>query len=84
MGWRGLTVEDRTSEETQELEEEILLLGGDLVPAETLAAGLDIVVGDTLLDIGVEPVIGNVEVGVRVAALARTALLPELRWVLAV
>lgn len=77
-----LTVENGTSEETQELEEEVLLLGGDLVPAEALAAGLDIVVGDTLLDIGVEPVVRNVEVGVGVAALSRTTLLPELWWML--
>jgi hypothetical protein len=53
------TVEDRTSEEHEELDEQVLLLGHDLVPAESLAAGFDIGVGETLLDVGVQPLCGD-------------------------
>jgi hypothetical protein len=53
------TVEDRTSEEHEELDEQVLLLGHDFVPAESFAASLDIGVGETLLDVGVQPFLGN-------------------------
>lgn len=54
---RRHTVEDRALEETQELEEQVLLLGHDLVETELLATRLDIGVSDTLLDVGLEPVV---------------------------
>lgn len=60
-----LTIEDGTSEETEELDEQVLLLGGDFVPTEALAALLDIVVGDTLLDVGLEPLVGHGAIGGR-------------------
>jgi hypothetical protein len=53
------TVENRTSEEHEELDEQVLLLGHNLVPAESLAASFDISVGETLLDVGVQPFLGN-------------------------
>lgn len=74
---RRLTIEDRTSEETEELDEQVLLLGGDLVPAEALAAGLDIAVGDTLLDVGLEPLLGD-NTGVATGGLGGVARAPEL------
>lgn len=55
-------VQDRSLEESEELEEQILLFGDDLVPAIALAAVFDIVFGDTLLDVGLEPIVGDVGV----------------------
>ena len=56
MGSCGrLTIKDRAGEKHQELDEQVLLLGADLVPAETLPPVLDIAVAETLLDVGVEP-----------------------------
>lgn len=52
---RTLTIKDRTGEKHQELDEQVLLLGADLVPAETLPPVLDIAVAEALLDVGVEP-----------------------------
>lgn len=72
------TVEDRTSEEAQELEEQVLLLRGDFVPAEALPASLNLVFGDTLLDIGVEQLLRDVA-GIFAGAGFLGALLPELR-----
>ena len=69
------TVEDRTSEETEELQEQVFLLSGDLVPAESLAASLNISVGDTLLDVGLEPLRRH---GTILREGARALLLPEL------
>lgn len=60
-----LTIEDRTSEETEELDEQVLLLGGDFVPAVALAALLDFRAGDTLLDVGLEPLVGHGAIGGR-------------------
>lgn len=50
------TVENGTCEEHQELDEHVLFLGGDLVPAVLLASSLNIAVADALLDIGLEQV----------------------------
>ena len=52
-----LTIKDRAGEKHQKLDEQVLLLGSDLVPPETLPPMLDIAVADALLDIGVEPLI---------------------------
>lgn len=54
---RRLTVEDRAGEKHQKLDEQVLLLGGNLVPAEAFPPVLDIAVADALLDVGVEPLI---------------------------
>lgn len=72
-----LTIEDGTSEETEELEEQVLLLGGDFVPAVTLTADLNLVGGDTLLDIGLEHLVGD-ESRVGTSGVARVARAPEL------
>lgn len=72
-----LTIEDRTSEETEELDEQVLLLGGDFVPTVALAALLNLVRGDTLLDVGLEHLVGD-EAGVSTSGLARVARAPEL------
>ncbi|KAI6876686.1 plasma membrane H+-ATPase Pma1 [Hortaea werneckii] len=66
---------DRTSEETQELEEQVLLLSDNFVPAELLAALLNLLVGDTLLDVGLEPFLRNGHV-----LGTSSVLLPEL-WI---
>jgi hypothetical protein len=73
------TVEDRTSEEHEELDEQVLLLGHDFVPAESLAAGLDISVGKTLLDVGGQPLIRDsasllVDLGLLLPELERTII----------
>ena len=52
---RGLTIKNWASKEHQELDEQVLLLRGELVPAEALPPILDFAVGDALLDIGFEP-----------------------------
>lgn len=70
-----LTIEDRTSEETEELDEQVLLLGGDFVPAVALAALLDFRAGDTLLDVGLEHLLGD---GTRVGTSTRRLLGAEL------
>ena len=73
-----LTIEDRTSEETEELDEQVLLLGGDFVPAVALAALLDLSRRDTLLDVGLEHLLGD---GTRVGTsslLLGTELVPRL------
>jgi len=72
------TVKNWASEEHQELDEQVLLLGGDFVPAHASPAGLNIVVGDTLLDVGIEPVVGYDAI-VLVSCLAGSAGTPELQ-----
>jgi len=67
-----LTIEDRASEEHQELDEQVLLLRGNLVPAEAFPAVLDIRVRDTLLDVGLEPVFRD-DASVLVSGLRRVA-----------
>jgi hypothetical protein len=54
IGAGVLTVENGTSEVTEELLEEIRLLRRDLVPAVTLAARLDIVRSETRAELGVD------------------------------
>jgi hypothetical protein len=49
-----LTVENGTSEVTEELFEEIRLLRRDLVPAIALAARLDVVRSETRAELGVD------------------------------
>ncbi len=74
--WRRLTIKDRTSEEHQKLDEQALLLRGDLVVAEALPAVLDIAVADALLDVGIQPLLGDGAVIIRLLLLG-----PELeRW----
>ena len=53
--WRRLTVKDRACEKHQKLNEQVLLLGGNLVPAEALPPTLDIAIADALLDVGIKP-----------------------------
>lgn len=53
---RKLTVKDRTGEKHQELDKQVLFLGGQLVEAQAFPPGLDIAAADALLDIGVEPI----------------------------
>lgn len=71
------TVKNGTSEEHQELDEQVLLLGGDLVPAEALSPLLHGVVVDTLLDVGVEPLVRD-DASIFVSGLLRVAGPPEL------
>ena len=52
---RRLTIKNRAGEKHQKLDEQVLLLGADLVPAKALPPTLDLVVAEALLDIGVEP-----------------------------
>ena len=73
----GLTIEDGTSEEAQELDEQVLLLGRDFVPAESLPAALDFAVAETLLDVGLEHFLGH-NTGILVGSLLRVAGAPEL------
>ena len=56
--WKVLTIENRTSEKHQKLDEQVLLLRRKLVPAEALPPGLDVVVANALLDVGLKPVVG--------------------------
>jgi hypothetical protein len=72
-----LTIENRTSEETEELDEQVLLLGGDFVPTVALAASLDLVGGETLLDVGLEHLLGD-EARVSSSSVGRVARAPEL------
>ena len=53
--WRTLTIKNWTSEEHQELDEQVLFLGGDLVPPAASATLFNLLVGDALLDIDIEP-----------------------------
>jgi hypothetical protein len=53
------TIENRTSEETQKLVEEILLLGGQFVPSGLLATRLDLVSAETGLPVGGQPLLGG-------------------------
>ena len=55
------TIEDGAGEVRQELEEHVLFLGGQLVPASLLAAQLNIVPLEALLHVGVQPVVGSLE-----------------------
>jgi hypothetical protein len=71
-----LTIKDGTSEETEELDEQVLLLGGDFVPAVALATGLNLVRRDTLLDVGLEHLLGN-EAGVGGGCVLGVARAPE-------
>jgi hypothetical protein len=80
MSMERLTIEDRTSEEHQKFDEEVLLLGGDLVEAEAPATLLDLLVGETLLDVGFEPLVWH-DASVLVSGLGRCARPPELRKV---
>lgn len=57
--WRKLTIKDRASEKHQKLDEQALFLAGNFVPAEALPPVLDIAVANALLDVGVEPLVGN-------------------------
>lgn len=74
--WSRLTIKNRTLEETQELEEQVFLLRHDLVEAELFTALLNLVIGDTLLDVGLEPVVRDHAIVVN-ARLLRG--LPELK-----
>lgn len=74
--WSRLTIKNRTLEETQELEEQVFLLRHDLVEAELFTALLNLVIGDTLLDVGLEPVVRDHTIVVN-ARLLRG--LPELK-----
>lgn len=58
----ALTVENGALEEAHEFPERVLLLGSKLIPAETSASFLDIVVADALSHVCVEPCIGCDEV----------------------
>lgn len=55
------TIEDRSLEETNELEEEILLFSRQLVPSRLSPASLNISRAQTELHIGSEPVVGSLE-----------------------
>lgn len=71
-----LTIENGTAEETDELEEHVLLLGGEFVPASVLSAAFDFRGVKTLPHIGLEPVGGSDEAAGTSALLG--GLLPEL------
>jgi hypothetical protein len=72
---RRLTVEDGATEETDELEEHVLLLGDELVPAGELSAALDLGLVQAMVEVGVEPVIGS-DKGRQVGARALATKLP--------
>ena len=54
---RRLTVKNRSSKEHQELDEHVLFLGTQLVPAEAFPPVFNIAVRDTLFDVRVEPLV---------------------------
>jgi hypothetical protein len=58
----ALTVQNGTLEVAEELEEHVLLLGGQLVEADTLAAAVDLGALQTLVHVGHEPIFGADEV----------------------
>jgi hypothetical protein len=64
-----LTVKNRASEITDELDQHVLFLSAQLVEASLAAAVLDFGRGQTLLDVGVEPFLRNL---VKIASLLLT------------
>ena len=54
-------VENGATEVPNELDDGVLLLGGELIEAGTLAATTNVVVTETLLDVGVVPLLGDFE-----------------------
>src|SRR5690349_14886893 len=54
-----LTIKNRTSEIANELDQHVLFLSGQLVEAGLSAAVLDLSTGQTLLDVGIEPLLRN-------------------------
>lgn len=69
-----LTVKNRTTEITNELDEEVGLLSGQLVPTSSLATGIDVAGAQTGAHVGLEPLIGADE-----AILSTIGLLLEER-----
>ncbi len=67
-----LTVENGAGEEHQELDEQVLLLGGDLVEAAASSAFLDLCRGEALLDVGFEPLFWH-DAGILIGGLTRVA-----------
>jgi len=63
-----LTVKDGATEETNELQEQVLLDVGELVEAGLASALLDLVAAEASADVGLEPVGGDVD-GAQGAAL---------------
>jgi len=73
-----LTVENRTLEVRKELEEHVLLLGGEFVVTGLLATSLDFAVGKTLPHVGVHPLLWRLEGLESWATIDGLSLLPEL------
>jgi hypothetical protein len=71
-----LTIEDRTCEETEEFDEQVLLLCGDFVPSIALAAGLNLMRRDPLPDVSLEQLFRD-EAGVCSGGMLRVVRTPE-------
>lgn len=76
------TIENWALEETNELEEEILLLSSQLVPSRLSSASLDISAAETSLHVGGEPVIWSLETGSRSLSLLLATEEALLLWLL--
>jgi hypothetical protein len=75
---RDTHVEDRTTEEANELENHVLLLRGQFVPTGALTSPLDLHVVEAVPKLGVEPVRGGDEVALFLASSSATSLPPWL------
>ena len=58
----ALTIENRASKVGQEFDEHVLLLGGEFVPSGPPTTALDFAAGQTLVDIGFDPIVGDDEI----------------------
>lgn len=74
----GTHVENGTTEETNELENHVLLLSGQFVPAGGLAPPLDLHGVEAVSEFGVEPVCGGDEVAELLARSSTSSLPPWL------
>lgn len=59
-----LTIENGSGEETQELEEQVLLLRGQFVPSSLPSSSFDLSCRQTLLPVGLHPLVGGLEAAV--------------------
>lgn len=72
-----LTVKNGAGEEHQKFDEEVLLLGGDLVPAESFSTLLHLCITDALLDVDIQPLFGHDHI-IRIVTCTRRSGFPEL------
>ena len=75
---RPLTIENGTTEVTNELEEDVGLLSNQLVPAGLLATRLNVGRAQTTAKVGLEPLIGGNETILDTTGTTTTELPPGL------